>query len=352
MANVRQKLLDSPRKQPPTNSAQGGTHHLDKLAQDYTTNNDAGFRRSIESFKKRAKSKTLGVELTIGLVNTHSPLKPAYWRTLHCNEDLLQYGRRVTAQYCKNRWCPVCNRIRTAELINTYTPVLRAFKEPQFVTLSAPTCKANELDTELRAYLEAFKRIKGYFQTRKNRGQTDIYLKGIRKIEVTYNQTTNEYHPHYHLVVEGKANAEALRARWLYEFPSADRQAQDIRRADEHSIKELFKYITKLWKEGKDGSVEVYSPEILDTIFRAMKGKQAFKAFGIQKVTDPVEDIETVEVSDIPERIEAWRWEQVAKDWVSGSGEVFSGYIPNKRDTDLFDSIKQSRQNTKAKQYG
>ena len=48
-----------------------------------------------------------------GLNDTH--LQKSYWNTYHCARTLtLQSDGNITGRYCKNRWCLVCNSIRTA----------------------------------------------------------------------------------------------------------------------------------------------------------------------------------------------------------------------------------------------
>ena len=69
---------------------------------------------------KRAKAKFLTNGLSFPLIDLNSPLKKSYWLTWHCTSVLLQEGQKITSRYCNNRWCIVCNRIRTAKLINGY----------------------------------------------------------------------------------------------------------------------------------------------------------------------------------------------------------------------------------------
>jgi hypothetical protein len=78
--------------------------------------------------------------------NQNVQARKSYWNMFHCTATLEKVGDKVTARYCKNRTCMVCNSIRTAQNINTYEPVLEAWKEEMFmVTLTVPNCKGELL---------------------------------------------------------------------------------------------------------------------------------------------------------------------------------------------------------------
>ena len=102
---------------------------LDKLAQPHT-DSPKKFKRNIDSLKKRARAKYISRALVLELTKLDSPLKKSYWNTWHCSNILYQEGKKITTKYCNNRWCLVCNRIRTGKLIAGYLPVMKAMKQP------------------------------------------------------------------------------------------------------------------------------------------------------------------------------------------------------------------------------
>lgn len=238
-----------------------------------------------QNFTKRARAKYFSYALAKELALCDSRLQSSYYRTLTCCSELTQQGNKITAKYCGNRWCLVCNRIRTAKMITKYEPHLAAMCEPHFITLTIPniTGDVKELQycvTQLQKFCrKAFDRLRKY----------GIKYKGFRKIEISFNADTQSYHPHVHFISDGFVpgdideqqlrlllqiwknskfslhkfqqlllqynsgkitvgfiKAELLRQSWLKEFKHSRPVAQDIRPANTGTLKELFKYSAKI----------------------------------------------------------------------------------------------------------
>lgn len=285
---------------------------------------------------KRAKAKFLTVGIVKKLVDiSDTPLKKGYWNTYHCAEVLEKNGDKVTTHYCKNRWCLVCNRIRTAKLIKQYKPLLDLWGQEQyFITLTIPNVPAEQLSEAMREMQKVFTGILSKSKQRVYNANSDaVRLEGLRKLECTYNPVRNDYHPHYHCIVHGFVAAKFILDEWLRRFPNANASAQDIRRGDAHSAMELFKYFTKLIS-GKSKTTKNRSihPTSLDHIFRAIKGKQIFRAFGV-KIPKVDEDLPDDEVDSLLENVDSsmlFSWEQEFGDWISQeTGELLTGYVPS-----------------------
>jgi plasmid rolling circle replication initiator protein Rep len=272
--------------------------------------------------KKRALAKFFSNEIIFPLIDLNSPLNKAYWSTFHCSSILLQDGKKITGKYCNNRWCIVCNRIRTAKLINGYLPVIKSeFKDPKFVTLTVPNVLGPDLKETITGMIKTIRKITDLFRNRR-----DFRLKGIRKIEVTYSDH-KDFHPHFHILVEGKQVSEELVKAWLSNYPDSDRRGQDIRPADQNSMIELFKYSTKITAESKN------NPEALDTIFKALYKKRVFQPIGLKKlsVSEDIDEIQAQEIEDLKSDIDVWIWEQDLKDWLNSSGEFLTERVDRAR---------------------
>jgi hypothetical protein len=294
------------------------------------------------NLKKRARSKYFTNHLVYKLVDEKSTLSKSYWNTWHCTNIIQQEGQKLTAKYCNNRWCQVCNRIRTAKAIKGYLPQIMELDQPQFVTLSRPNVKAADLKTELKTLLSQFKKVQNHF--RRTEGKI---LQGLRKLECTYNWKTKEYHPHLHIIVEGGENTgEKVVSEWLKFNPTAHEKGQDYRPiADDKSALEMFKYFTKLTtKVDISGeSVSFIHSESLNVIFEAMRGRRVYQPIGtLKKVTEDVEELQSEEYEDI-ENVEhdIWTYFDEFGDWVNSDGELLTGYTPS-------ESMKEL---TGAKQY-
>lgn len=281
-------------------------------------------------------------------------MEQAYRNTLYCSGTLEEAGGRLQGRYCGNRWCLVCNRVRTALSISRYHPVVSSWNAAYLVTLSAPNVPAHRLRAELRRYLDDSTAI-----ARAMKRTHGVRLIALRKLECTYNADADTYHPHFHFVVQGRDAGRLLRKLWLEKRPDASRKAQHITRATPSGLRELFKYFTKLvTRTGKKGAttdtaraqLRVVDAAKLDVIFTAMRQMRVFQPVGF--VLPKATDAEAVEVgaegtTNLPAFVQAepqegrrWTWSQGATDWVTDTGEVLAEYTPTDGMRALVESIK------------
>lgn len=249
--------------------------------------------------------------------NRHRDVQRSYWNMYHCNREIIKDHKtgKVRANYCKNRLCLVCNSIRTAELLNKYTPVMEAWKDDMYmVTLTIENVTEDKLKQSIEEMHKVFTKVKDTLKKRYQYGKSpkskyyELWadypkFEGFRKFECTSNRE-NDYHPHFHILVKGKRCAEDLRTQWVKiieksniiscQLKGKDKNdrivyLQDVRKATEGAGKELFKYFTKILsnKEKKEDSRNIYINR-LDTIFKAMRGKRVFQNFGF-KISDYVD---------------------------------------------------------------
>ena len=285
-----------------------------------------------ETLTRRAIAKYYTNSIIMPLIDLKNEFEQSYWNSYHC-VSLLQIDQdgKVTSKYCKNRWCIVCNRIRTAILINTYLPTLKQWKRKSFVTLTTDltkTCVGElQLKEVIQQYKNAFTRV--WRRLKRKYGTTNA----IRKIEVTHSFRNGWYHPHFHVILEVKSDEDVfLLQEWLKEFPNADKGANDIRIADDRTVKETFKYMTKMWRKiNKEDSLEEvrvlpYPPEIMHTIFKVMYKKRTIQTYG-DKLKPIDEDFDT-EVATVYldtefDAVSHWDWYQDAKNWIcEATGEL------------------------------
>ena len=291
-------------------------HYLDTLE----ITSDLFLSKSHESLYHTAIRKDYTQQKVKALVDV-SELRwqKQFWKSYHCNNILLQDGDLLIGSRCRKRWCQECSRIKTAELINAYKEPLSKVSDLYFITLTAPTVKGRQLSSEINKRLKSFQRAKD--NLRKNYG---IKLNGIRKTEVTYNEKEDRYHPHFHFIQQGKAEATALLAEWLKQFPEASINAQDIRRIDAsnyNSLIELFKYATKDVIKDETTAYAQYA------IYKAIEGRRIFQTYGsIKKVKEPLEETEMRKTADfIPFAVEIWKYEETRKDWTNALDETLVG---------------------------
>jgi len=281
---------------------------------------------------KKAKSKYISRALANALLkhNQNSFLQKKYKATiLFCAEALLKAEDKNTLKtsYCKNRWCVLCNRIRTANLINGYLQPLQQIENKYFVTLTLPTVNEKNLRGRIKLMEDEWRNMMK-LKHKENRFEN---FDGVRKMECTI-RPQGLYHYHYHVILGGKAQAEWLLFQWLKRFPAAAKRAQDIRPADDNSVKELFKYFTKLLAKD-DGLFPTAERKFtqfkrLDYIFRILHGKRIYQSFGkIRKVSEEITE-KLIEDLEVPQGFNGKIWKWSTCDWESELGEVLSNYEP------------------------
>ena len=296
---------------------------LDKLAQLRKTRTKGAVIYERARLQKRAGKKYLTNSLIYQLLRVKSPLHNSYARSLNCTKELVQDGtNELQATYCNNRWCLVCNNIRTGKLINGYEDSLADLKDKQFVTLTRPNVPGFLLRQTMTDMVKDFCRIK---DTMRKRG---VPIHGIRKLECTHSDKRRDFHPHFHCIIEGEAAAQMFMDLWLKKNPQAKRVGQDIKPADPGSIKELFKYFTKIFSRDDDGNFKRTDIRALDVMFQAMQGRRVFQNMGrVAKVSEDVEEITIQAYTDLEHGVCSWSYEQSAADWVNReTGELLTQY--------------------------
>lgn len=207
--------------------------------------------------------------------------------------------------FCKNRFCPFCSWLkakRTAfellELIKVveYTEKLAFI----FITLTVPNVPRESLREEIENFNKSFKRL---FQTE----EFKAFNKGfIRKLEVTYNEERNDYHPHFHLVVAVnksyfKSRDYMSKRRLLELWQRATRNPAitqvDIKPCRMDTVKQIMELATYSAKQG-----DLYSSkEVFDGFYEGLFRKKLLVYNGIFKEYKKKIDIGEVDPAQVIE---------------------------------------------------
>jgi hypothetical protein len=296
-----------------------------------------------DTLLKRARAKHFTLAVVVALANLKSPLEKSYWNTWHCCHNLEHYDGKITGKYCKNRWCLVCNRIKTATSIKKYSDIIASWGEDSyFVTLTIVSPSGNALESTIDSMAANFIKIKDVINKRRH-----LKFIGLRKIECTYNPVADTYHPHYHCVIKGKEQADLLVNEWLKRYPTSIRSYSPSIRIYNSSEMELFKYFTKIVTNKKSGLAQ--QPEefrrkiyvnALDIIFSAMRNKRVYQSFGFTAKNVNERDEEVIEIAEkLP--IGTYTWVAAAHDWIDlATGDCLTGYEPSEGMEKLVKSIE------------
>ena len=302
---------------------------------------------------KRARRNYATTALSLLLVDTakekSSSLHKSYWNSYYCSSTLTEgVDGKIRGKYCKCRWCLVCNSIRTAQHINTYGPIVDTWSDAQFVTLTEKNCKANDLSDRITAMTRVLTGIKEVLYRRYRRGRSNEPLVGIRKLECTYNSNTDEYNPHFHIIIKDPEHAEFVHSEWLKRNDLAGEKGQQVKPCQSGTLPELFKYMTKLLT-GDKSEKKLMHTTALDTIFQAMKGRRTIQNFGF-KVGGREDDEKPTDVTG-RDVMAVLVWCQAGSDWyyVDGEneGEGLTGYQPTDKFREVF-----SRYRPPVQKYG
>lgn len=248
-------------------------------------------------------------------------------RTKNCMDIIVQDGDEQIKMRCnQDRLCQNCARAKSAQRTEDFKTDLTRLADEKglyFVTLTAPTCK----ERELRATID--RRIKMFARVKKNMAKTyNMILNGLRKLECTHNRQQDRYHPHFHFLIQGKAEAYMLRDLWLEQHKSFSKEyrakigGQDIREIkvsidDASNLIEVFKYATKgVVKDTMSAHAEYH-------ILRAIDGRRIFQTFGELKKTRITEmtEIDKSKIDWTSPNREIFKFTENCKDWTSANGD-------------------------------
>ncbi len=302
-----------------------------------------------DKLRKRNKFKWFGYHLSkmLWYGNPESSLLKSYKNTWFCSSVIeVDENGMAKAKYCKNRWCPVCQRNKMGAMINQYGPRLEREEELWFLTLTRQNVRADKLKHEILKYQELWRQIS---KSRTYRKAMKRGVIGIRKVECTYHGQQflkdgspdpwyDTYHAHNHLLISDKELAEFIIQEWKRLNPDCSDDAQDIRRVKTAGgYLEIFKYFTKLIAKDASGK-RFFDAVHMDVIFRAMQGRRVYfrlgtvKAWGCEEVTEDDEDQVAVIETDATPAFYQW-----------GESDEFFGYYDVNTGETLIELPKKGR---------
>lgn len=297
-----------------------GVHYLDTLE----ITSDFFRSKSHERLYSTAIQKGKVLNNIYKLIDVSSnERKRQYWKSFHCSNVYIQDGQRLSSSLCRKRWCTICSRKKTNELIKAYaqplTQLIDSNNNLYHVVLTAPTVNAKHLKHEIRSRIKAFQKIKD--NMRKNYG---LKLNGFRKIECTHNKQSNKFHPHFHVICQGLNESQMLLNLWLKQYPNARLISQSIGLITHNEQKpfvEMFKYATKQSvKDETEAAAE-------DIIYQSLEGIRIYQPFGvIKKVKHPTEANEDILKADFIEtKQEIYVYCKDEKDYISADNTRLIG---------------------------
>ena len=203
------------------------------------------------------------------------------------NEDLTK-RKLHGGNFCGNRFCPMCawrQSKKDALKISICMKYIELEHKKSFIflTLTAPNITGDKLSDEINKYNKAFKKM---FERKDVKAVNKGY---IRKLEITYNENSNTYHPHFHVVMAVNNSyftdrtyikQEKWLNMWREVMENPDITQVDVRRMKKNTeskeISEIAKYAAK-------DSEMMINQQVFDIFYEALKGRQILTYNGLFK---------------------------------------------------------------------
>lgn len=166
------------------------------------------------------------------------------------------------ATLCRDKLCPVCNwrlsRKRYTEMFNVFQYINIADYQAYFLTLTVKNCLPSELSGTLDKMCSAWNRLASRKSFKK-------YVVGwARSVEITYNNSTRMFHPHFHIILLEK------------NFGKSFFKVCDYMTAWRECLRVDYDPITDYREIRGDGAQEGYNA-ILETFKYSLKDKEVAK---------------------------------------------------------------------------
>lgn len=92
-----------------------------------TISKENPIKKGEESLKKKAKTKIIAHNFSRKLAekNPESKLIKAYEESYFCSNTYTVGGGKAHSHYCHRPFCPICQRIQTAQNIEKFLPIMK-----------------------------------------------------------------------------------------------------------------------------------------------------------------------------------------------------------------------------------
>src|SRR5699024_7463034 len=189
---------------------------------------------------------------------------------------------------CKNRFCSICAWKKSRKDALALSVMMAYLKQEEkkefiFLTLTAPNVEADELENEIKHYNHSFQKLM-------QRKEVKNIVKGYaRKLEITYNEERDDYHPHFHILITVNKSyctdtkQYINRDRWLELWQQVTKNptitqvdVRKVRNSKDNKVFEIAKYSAK-------DSDYLINQEVFEVFYNALKGKRLIVYSGLFK---------------------------------------------------------------------
>ncbi|MHA1660472.1 MAG: protein rep [Promethearchaeota archaeon] len=310
---------------------------------------------------KRQKHKTLNNFVIEGMVRKNEQLaemsefkdykkdlkvlRKSFWNAWHCGKVIISNGKdfkhqeilqrnqkefsseKTRGDYCNTRYCHICNSIRSAEFINKYLESIKDWDNQYFLTLTIKNIKFKKLEKRIKKMQKVFERARRNYKQILERQGIEFDIEWIAKFEIT-SRKKDDFHPHYHILSNDEGFLAYIMKYWVEKFKKTGTRmkgCQELKKADENTVFEVFKYMTKSFTKAKDkkNTYQIINFRELVLIYLVTYGKRIITG-NVKGV-----DYDDIKADEVIENFEVDKWQKYffdysLYDWVNPeTGELF-----------------------------
>lgn len=216
-------------------------------------------------------------------------------------------GKIGTANFCKNRLCPVCNYRRSSKQWGLIYKIVLNHNDKYkylFITLTVENCTTENLSKTIDDILESFHRLT-------SRKKWKRVIKGyVRGLEITYNSNLNSFHPHLHILCavdkdyftepDKYFSATEITENWKKSANLNYRPSTDIRAVDDNkkAVAEIAKYSLKMANILTSGTINSKRAKAVKTLYESIYSRRLISMAGCFKSKLLKSDINEIELDD------------------------------------------------------
>ena len=280
---------------------EGASFYVPKMAlinlsymSKYKTNDIKKQDLIVKYTKKKRKNGVLAYFME-KLVSEHVVTENTLELIKECNtfmmmvaDESMENKKQHKGNSCKNRFCPICawkKARKDALALSIMMAYLKQEEKKEFIflTLTAPNVSAEELNDEIKHYNHSFKKLM-------ERKEVKAIVKGYaRKLEITYNEERDDYHPHFHVLIAVNksyfTNTKQYinQDRWLELWQKVTKNpmitqvdVRKVRNGRDDKVYEIAKYSAK-------DSEYLVNQDVFEVFYNALKGKRLIVYSGLFK---------------------------------------------------------------------
>ncbi len=169
---------------------------------------------------------------------------------------------------CRDRMCGLCSSRRSHEAGERLTPIVQAMNAPRLMTL---TLKSSSLPLGM----QLDRLVKAFRDLRRQKQWGGLVKGGVATIEITRNPSTNEWHPHLHVIFDGSYYPQQLLKEQWHQL-TGDSYIVDVRPV--HDCDKASKYVAKY--VGKPANFVGWDLQSIEDYAAAMHGRRTIMTFG------------------------------------------------------------------------